>query len=368
MNLGDLPIHKHHARIRPRSHEALLPIDAPIARFAAVLHLRPLKLMPENFNTDSPSPMKLPPGSADAPPADEVLPATGEGCPTPLAWKQVQNEFLSQSDEFSFSEAGLTISGRVLGEGPPLYFLNGISATPTLFCLAVWLLRDEFRCVILGYPPEAQTLTQLAQSLDLAATRFGDEQFDLYATSFGTSVALHAMQSFPQRIQHAVLQGPLISMKFSMAERLALATLGWLPGQIDCLPLRQTVLQNNHARWFPPFDITRLKFLLAETGNVPTRDVARRITMLRGLDLTNQISSLETPTLVVSSEGEAARHRESAAVLAEKLPNARAEEISNTGHVPFVTHPHRLAKLVRQFLHPELHAESCNKPTVFPPA
>ncbi len=156
----------------------------------------------------------------------------------------MQNEFLSQSDEFSFSEAGLTISGRVLGEGPPLYFLNGISATPTLFCLAVWLLRDEFRCVILGYPPEAQTLTQLAQSLDLAATRFGDEQFDLYATSFGTSVALHAMQSFPQRIQHAVLQGPLISMKFSMAERLALATLGWLPGQIDCLPLRQTVLQN----------------------------------------------------------------------------------------------------------------------------
>jgi pimeloyl-ACP methyl ester carboxylesterase len=82
--------------------------------------------------------------------------------------------------------------------------------------------------------------------------------------------------------------------------------------------------------------------------------------MLRGLDLTDQISGIETPTLVISSEGEAVRHRASAAVLAEKLPNARAEEISNTGHVPFVTHPHRLAKLVRQFLHPELHAESCS--------
>lgn len=316
--------------------------------------------MPENANTDSPSPTELPPGSATAPSADEALPETGEGCPTPLAWKQVQNEFLSQSDEFSFSEAGLTVSGRVLGEGPPLYFLNGISATSTLFCLTVWLLRDEFRCVILDYPAEAQTLEQLAQSLDLAATQFGDEQFDLYATSFGTAVALHAMQSFPQRIQHAVLQGPLISMKFSLAERLALAALGWLPGQIDRLPLRQTVLQNNHARWFPPFDITRWKFLMAETGNVPTRDVAQRTKMLRGLDLSDQVSAIETPTLVISSEGEAARHRESAAVLAEKLPTSRAEEISNTGHVPFVTHPHRLAKLVRQFLHPELHAESCS--------
>jgi pimeloyl-ACP methyl ester carboxylesterase len=319
--------------------------------------------MSENANTNSPSPTELPLGSAAAPSVDEALPATGEGCPTPLAWKQVQNEFLSQSDEFSFSESGLTISGRVLGEGPPLYFLNGISATPTLFCLTVWLLRDEFRCVILDYPPEAQTLEQLAQSLDLAATQFGDEQFDLYATSFGTSVALHAMQTISQRIQHAVLQGPLISMKFSMAERLALATLGWLPGQIGRLPLRKTVLQNNHARWFPPFDITRWQFLMAETGDVPTRDVARRAKMLRGLDLTDQISGIETPTLVISSEGEAARHRESADVLAAKLQNARAEEISNTGHVPCVTHPHRLAKLVRQFLHPELHAESCNSST-----
>jgi len=324
--------------------------------------------MSEDTNTTtSPTPESAAgaPAGQDSP---ESMPATGEGCPTPLAWKQVQTEFLNQSEEFSFAESGLTIGGRVLGEGTPLYFLNGISASPALFCLTAWLLRDEFRCVILDYPSEARTLDQLAPSLELTATQFGDEQFDLYATSFGTAVALHAMQNIPQRIQHAVLQGPLISMKFSMAERLALATLGWLPGQIGRLPLRRAVLLNNHSRWFPPFDITRWQFLMAETGNVATRDVARRAKMLKGLDLTEQVSAIDIPSLVISSEGEAARHRESAAMLASKLPNARAEEISNTGHVPFVTHPHRLAKLVRQFLHPELHAESCNAPTVSPPA
>ena len=316
--------------------------------------------MSEDTNTTaSPTPESSADSSHDQV-ATETLPATGEGCPTPLAWKQVQTEFLKQSEEFSFVESGLTIKGRVIGEGTPLYFLNGISASPTLFCLTVWLLRDEFRCVILDFPPEARSLGQLAESLDLAATQLGDEKFDLYATSFGTAVALQTMISGQPRTKQAVLQGPLIDMKFSLAERLALATLGWLPGPIDRLPLRRTVLQNNHGRWFPPFDITRWKFLMTETGNVPTRDVARRAKMLRGLDLTDQISSIETPTLVVSSEGEAIRHRESAAVLAEQLPNARAEEISNTGHVPFVTHPHRLAKLVRQFLHPELHAESCS--------
>ena len=289
-------------------------------------------------------------------PADETVPATGEGCPTPLAWKQVRTEFLSQSEEFSFSESGLTISGRVLSEGTPLYFLNGISASPPLFCLTAWLLRDEFRCVILNYPPEARNLSQLAQSLDIAATQFGDEQFDLYATSFGTAVALHAMINSQSRITRSILQGPVITMKFSLAERLALATLGWMPGQIERLPFRKTVLQNNHGRWFPPFDITRWQFLMHETGNVPTRDVAQRAKMLRELDFAGVVSEIRTPTLIIRSEGEAARHREAAQTLSEQLPDSTLEEISNSGHVPFVTHPHRLVKLIRAFLHPQQQA------------
>jgi len=312
--------------------------------------------MPDDAPTSTSPTSAIDPG----PSAEEALPTTGEGCPTPLAWKQVRNQFLEQSEEFSFTENGLTIGGRVLGEGTPLYFLNGISATPTLFCLAVWLLRDEFRCVILDYPSEARTLKQLSQSLDMAATQFGDEQFDLYATSFGTAVALNVLRDNPSRINRAILQGPLTSIQFSMAERMALGLLGWLPGRIDRLPLRRMILQNNHSRWFPPFDISRWQFLLHETGDVPIGDVARRVKMLRMLDFSQTLTDIRTPTLVISSEGEATRHREAAQELADNLPNAKAEEISNSGHVPFVTHPHRLVKLVRQYLHPEEHMESCS--------
>ena len=289
-----------------------------------------------------------------------VVPETAESCPTPLAWKQVRTEFLKQSEEFSFSADGLSIGGRVLGEGTPLYFLNGISATSTIFCLTAWLLREEFRCVILDYPPEAKTIDQLVRSLDVAARRLGDEQFDLYATSFGTAVALQAMQTCPHRIQRAVLQGPLISMQFSLAERLVLGTLGWLPGQIGSLPFRKTILKNNHSRWFPPFDITRWQFLLHETGDVSTRDVARRARMLRGLDLSDCFSGITIPSLIISSEGEAPRHRSAARILGEQLPDSTAEEISNSGHVPFVTHPHRLVKMIRPFLR-SVHSEETSE-------
>ena len=281
-----------------------------------------------------------------------VAPPEGSGCPTPLAWNQVLKEFQSQSEVFEVQTNGLTTRGRILGEGTPLYFLNGISATPALFCLTVWLLRDEFRCVVLDFPSEADSLDDLVDSLGATATELGDEQFDLYATSFGSTVALKALSGMPQRILHTVLQGPMISMKLSIAERLASNTLRLFPGPIGRLPLRNTVLQNNHRRWFPPFDITRWQFLLQDTGDVPTRVVAKRAGMLHGLDLTGELQRLQTPALIISSEGEAVRHREAADTLARQLPNSHHEVLSNTGHVPFLTHPHRLAKLIRPFLHP----------------
>lgn len=294
---------------------------------------------------------------SETPPSGFGEPAES-GCPTPLAWNQVLKEFVKQSESISGESNGIPYSGRVLGEGTPLYFLNGLSATPELFCLSVWLLRDEFRCVILDYPDESRTFDDLSDSLFAMASELGDESFDLYATSFGSTAGIHAMLRAPERISRAVLQGPVVSVRFSIPERIALTTLGWIPGEISRLPLRNTVLENNHRRWFPPFDITRWRFLLEQTGAVSTRAVAHRTRMLRGLDVTEKLSEVQTPTLVISSEGEAARHREAAKILQQKMPNAVAEEISNTGHVPFVTHPHKLTKLVRQFLHPDAHAPS----------
>lgn len=298
------------------------------------------------------------PGSSTSGNAQDSIPETGERCPTPLAWKQVRTEFLAQSDPFEFRKSDLTIRGRVFGEGTPLYFLNGISATSTLFCLTAWLLRDEFRCVILDYPPEATRPDQLASILDLTADELQDEYFDLYATSFGAAIALEAMARPQPRINRVVLQGPVLETRFSLAEKLAFSLLKWHRGRMEQLPFRRTVLQNNHGRWFPPFDITRWQFLMQETGSVRTQEVVRRARMLGRLDLTDRLADIRTPTLIISSEGEAIRHREAAKLLANTLPEARAEEISNTGHVPFVTHPHRLVKLIRQFLHSEGHTNS----------
>jgi hypothetical protein len=72
--------------------------------------------------------------SASEPPA---------ACPPPLLWQDVRREYLAQSTERVIG----SVSVRILGAGPPLYFLPGFSAPAELYCLMIWLLRDDFRCV-----------------------------------------------------------------------------------------------------------------------------------------------------------------------------------------------------------------------------
>jgi pimeloyl-[acyl-carrier protein] methyl ester esterase len=282
-------------------------------------------------------------GELPAPPEDSA-------CPPPLAWTDVLQAFREQSEPFEASTDELRFNGRSMGEGPPLYFLNGLSQTCELFCLTVWLLREQFRCVLIDYPDDARDLKALASLVPAAADHLGDEHFDLCACSFGSSVAIELLLNSPERIRHLVLQGPLVKFRMSRPERLCCRVTGWLPGNIDRLPMRRRVMENNHRLWFPPFDHSRWEWVLDDTGNVPTTAVMRRLRMLHGMDYTDRLNDIGTPALVVSSEGEAFRHRESAAILNKRLPQVQFEELSNCGHLPFATHPHRLANLIRPFL------------------
>ncbi|MBC8290144.1 MAG: hypothetical protein H8E37_07485, partial [Planctomycetes bacterium] len=98
--------------------------------------------------TDPASSPEPAPVSQD-PTAESACTAEAEpapSCPTPMAWQGVLKGFREQAESFQFTTPdGLEVSGRVLGEGPPLYILNGLSATSELFCLTTWLLREDFR-------------------------------------------------------------------------------------------------------------------------------------------------------------------------------------------------------------------------------
>ena len=280
--------------------------------------------------------------------------AAGDPCPAPLSVADVLCRFRDESDAWTLQRPGGMLRGRTLGQGPPIVFLNGIGGTCELFALLVWLLREEFRCIVYDYPENVaakrRTCGDFAGDLLAVAREHGGDPAFVFATSFGSLVALTAMLEAPRSVRRAILQGGFGHRPLSIAERALLRAGRHLTGTVGGLPLRERIETNNHRPWFPPFDATRWSFFLENTGSVPIRAVAERAAILRDTDLRGELRRIEQPVMVVRSEGEGMVSARSVEQLAAGLPSARVEWLHSCGRLPYLTHPHRLAKLMREFL------------------
>ncbi len=281
-------------------------------------------------------------------------PPTEGGCPPPLEWQEVVREFHRQADAWYLDRRNCRISGRTFGTGPPLYLLNGFSGTHELYALLAWLLRDRYRCVLFDYATprirRGVTLADLADDLIAVADAAGDQRLELFAPLFGGLVALEAMRRHPDRIGRGVLQGAFAHRDLSWFERLLIRLCGWHPGKLRHLPLRRILQTRSHRRWFPPFDKTRWQFLFDNTGSVPVAEMACRAAIVRDADLRPVLKEIHQPILLVRTEGEGRILEECCGVLSRGLPNVQVEWMSDTGHFPYLTHPHRLAKVIDGFL------------------
>lgn len=297
-------------------------------------------------------------GSSDDSPISATLAGTGtaveEGCPPPLEWQEVLREFHRQADAWYLDRGRFRISGRTFGSGPPLYLLNGFTGTHELYALLVWLLRDRYRCVLFDYclPPgrAGLTLDDLADDLIAVSEASGDERFDVFAPSFGGLIALDAMRRHPQRIGRAIVQGGFAHRDLSRFERFLIRACRYHPGKLRHLPLRGIIQKQSHRRWFPPFDQTRWRFLYDNTGAMPLAGLARQAALIRDGDLRPMLSKIRQPVLLVRTEGEGAILEKCCGVLSAGLPDAKEEFMHTTGQFPYLTHPHRLAKVIRGFL------------------
>ena len=290
-----------------------------------------------------------------------------DSCPTPLGWQQVLRTVRSESSQWSLNRNGYTIRGRTFGRGPPLYFLNGFGGTSDLFALLVWLLREEFRCVLFDYEDSFRyplsgprfSVEDLADDLFAVAHMQGDNRFSLYATSFGALVALKAMLHQPDRFERAVLQGGFSHRKLSLFEKMLARICCFVPGSYRHVPLRKTIQCWNHRRWFPPFDITRWQLLVDNTGSLPIATLARRASLLIKSDLRSRLSEIQQPVLLIRSEGEGMVSEQCHRELESGLMNKQTKFLNNCGHLPYLTHPHRLMKLILPFLQQQQSIDPC---------
>lgn len=278
---------------------------------------------------------------------------TGEACPPPLVWHEVLNAYRTESQSWELDRGTRRLAGRVWGEGPPLYLLNGFVGTAEMYALLVYLLRDTFRCVVydthgeLGSHRLRPTISDYADDLIAAADHHQDRSFFLFAPSFGSAVAMQTALNAPSRVAGMVLQHGFAVRRLSLSERILAWGARSSGRTLAQLPWRRRIQELNHRRWFPPFDGSRFEFLVDSTGKIVLADLAQKAQAIHAMNLQGRLADVKCPVLLIRTEGqgqlETAGHEE----LEQGLPNSRTEWMHSTGLHPYLTHPHKLAKLLR---------------------
>lgn len=288
-------------------------------------------------------------------PVDAAGVPSGEACPPPLVWQEVLSAFRAESQPWELDRGTRQLTGRTWGQGPPLYLLNGFAATAELYALLVYLLRDSFKCVVfdtITNPSSRRarpTIHDFAQDLMAVADHQQDSAMLVFAPTIGAALAMQAAVDHPGRIVGLALEHGFAIRRLSWSERLLAEWCRGSKRTLSSLPWRQRIQELNHRRWFPPFDATRFEFLMESTGQIPLADLAQRALAMNSVDLRPQLSRVTCPVMLVRTEGQGQIETAGHEVLEKGLPNARTEWLHSTGLHPYLTHPHRLAKLLKTF-------------------
>jgi len=299
-----------------------------------------------------------------------MLPTPGEGCPPPLRSREVAATLEQSATAWSLPESPLGTHGWTWGTGPSLYFLSPIGGCARLFALASWLLREDFRCVLIDWdrPRTGRRLSVQAfiDDIETIANQHDDEQILLYGGDFGALLALQFAAQHPRRVDRALVQGISLQRQLSLAER---CLAGWYARSAQTLaqiPYHQRVQTINHQRWFPPLDYDRWNWFLETTGQISVSLVAAQARAWHQADLSQTAANITCPVLFIHTEGMGPATQNQQERLAAQIADAHQTPLHTTGWHPYLTHPHRVAKLIRQFSADATAFDTVDEPEFFP--
>ena len=286
-------------------------------------------------------------------------PADSSGCPTPLDWRSVIAEYRAEQTETRFAVGRGVVPVRSFGSGSALLWLTGAAGNSDLLALSHWLLRDDHQSLVISTADLQSAATRprdVASVVSVLAeflNRLGLTGSELIGVGSGGLIGLRAAVDAPELIRTLALQGTAPGVDWTLSERALLAIGRHWPGPLRRVPVWNRAATLNHAPWFPPFDPSRWEFLRDNLGETSVRQFALAMQLMQaswdGVDW----GALAARVLWIATEGESpgvARAREH---WAQMLPQVHVEEMHSCGQFPYLTHPHRFVKLLREFLaHP----------------
>jgi pimeloyl-ACP methyl ester carboxylesterase len=168
----------------------------------------------------------------------------------------------------------------------------------------------------------------------------------LLGTSFGGLVSLRAASMVSEQLAGLVLVGA-----FARGTGLIPKALPFMRHVLPVMQAAAAPLSPVTAQVVGGGKIDRAgrRMIVEDTRAIPARERARRLRTIFRTDLSPLLAEIDIPTLVIHGTSDRLVPVNLAKEMSELLPRATYHEIHGCGHLPYVTHPDEVLRLLTEF-------------------
>jgi 3-oxoadipate enol-lactonase len=243
------------------------------------------------------------------------------------------------------------------GDGEPLVLIHGLGYARWGWEPVADLLAERFEVVLLDNrgiggsdaPQGPYTVAEMAADVLGVLDETGVEKSHVVGTSLGGMIAQELTLGWPHRVEKLVLVcttpgGPNAASMPAATVRLIAAA----PALEPLVALRRFV-ENALAPDPPAEMVERILAHRLATAQAPAAWAAQAAAGA-SFDAWDRVPRIEQPTLVVHGTADVVVDPANAALLAERIPDARVELFEGCGHLLFWEQPARFVDVVGEFL------------------
>ncbi|HVY88779.1 MAG TPA: alpha/beta hydrolase [Hyphomonadaceae bacterium] len=241
------------------------------------------------------------------------------------------------------------------GTGPTVIFSHGLLMDHEMFAPQVEVLRDKYRCIAWDERGHGRTardtlapFTYYDSANDLAAllNHLGIKQAVLAGMSQGGFLSMRCALTHPGIVRALVLIDTQAGLEdpAEMVNQQAMSK-EWVENGLSS-PLADAIEHIILGDGWSGAAAWRAKWATWKPANL----IGCLQTLVGRDDITDSVSRIKVPTLVIHGDADAAIPMERAQVLVDRIPNSELVVIPGGGHAANLTHPAPVNTAIKKFL------------------
>lgn len=251
----------------------------------------------------------------------------------------------------------MTLHTKQMGKGADLVLIHGWALSLDVWAPVTELLAQDFRLTLVDLPGHGGSSMDGEFTVDSIVHKLIPvipQDATVLGWSLGGLMVMALAALHPKRVHKLVLlaSNPCF---VSTPDR----PLGMAPGVLD--QLGQDLMKNYRetiAKFLAASTLgatngpALLRHFLKQMSKAPqpdTKALQGGLNILRNTDLRSQLQNISCPALILLGERDALVPAAVGNELLEALPNSQLTIISGAGHAPFLSHPKKFVRIIRDF-------------------